>query len=166
MIAATQPKLHVFPDRIRSVRTGVTGRLGEVYIWAGFRPFAKEFSLMAGYESHEAGFSDEDEIRFWREEVQRRRRENRRVTPRPGFLVELSGQAIPLDYVEYRLLEFLSARPYKAFTRRQIAEAITSAEFPVTEATLDGYVMSLREKLGLFSDYVQTVPYVGYRFKE
>ena len=35
----------------------------------------------------------------------------------------------------------------------------------MTEQALDEHIASLREKLGLFSDYVQSVPYVGYRFK-
>jgi DNA-binding response OmpR family regulator len=121
---------------------------------------------MAGFESHDAGFSQDDEWRLWREAIERRRRKQHQATPRAGYLVELSGEPISLDYVEFRLLDFLSAHPYKAFSRRQIAEAISSPEFPVTEATLDGHVMTLRDKLGLFSDYVQTVPYIGYRFKE
>ncbi len=121
---------------------------------------------MAGDDSYEAGFSDEEEIRSWREERQRHRRKDRRVTPRAGYLIELSGEPISLDLVEYRLLQFLSSHPYKAFTRRRIASAITSEDFLVTEETLDRHVMSLRDKLGLFSDYVQTVPYIGYRFKE
>jgi DNA-binding response OmpR family regulator len=121
---------------------------------------------MGGYESREAGFSDEDEIRFWRETHQRLRRVQQQATPRAGYLVELSGHPISLDYVEFCLLQFLSAHPYKAFTRSQIAEAITSDEFPVSAETLDAHVTSLRDKLGLFSDYIQSVPYIGYRFKE
>ena len=121
---------------------------------------------MAGFEAHEAGSFDEDELRFEREASQRRRRQQHRATPRAGYLVELSGQPISLDYVEFQLLNFLSQHPYKAFTRSQIAEAITSDAHPVTEDSLDGHVMTLREKLGLFSDYVQSVPYIGYRFKE
>jgi DNA-binding response OmpR family regulator len=121
---------------------------------------------MAGYESHEAGFSDEEEVRFERDELLRRRRKDQRAAPRAGYLIELAGEPISLELVEYRLLQFLSAHPYKAFTRRQIAAAITSSSHPVTEETLDRHVMSLRDKLGLFSDYVQSVPYIGYRFKE
>ena len=49
---------------------------------------------------------------------------------------------------------------------RYRVDAITSEDCSVTEETLDRHVMTLRDKLGLFSDYVQTVPYIGYRFKE
>ena len=48
-----------------------------------------------------------------------------------------------------------------------VTAAVTklAAEGLVTEQTLDQHVQTLRQKLGLFSDYVQSVPYVGYRFK-
>jgi DNA-binding response OmpR family regulator len=123
-------------------------------------------STPSGFESYEAGDGHEEGVRSRREHLERRRRKDDRVTPRAGYLVELLGEAIPLELVEFRLLDFLSSQPYKAFTRRQIAEAISSPESRVSEDMIDGYVMSLRDKLGLFSDYVQSVPYVGYRFKE
>ncbi|MCA9151371.1 MAG: helix-turn-helix domain-containing protein [Planctomycetales bacterium] len=117
-------------------------------------------------ESQEAGFQAEDDWGDFRKENRRQRQKREQSTPRPGYLIELSGQAISLDYLEYRILQFLSDRPYKAFTKRQIVAAVNSPQHPVTEETLDRHVMTLREKLGLFSDYVQSVPYVGYRFKE
>jgi len=121
---------------------------------------------MSGSESHEAGFYGREDWEAVRKEVLRQRRKQEQATPRPGYLVELSGQAISLEYLEYRILQFLAARPYKAFTRRQIVDAVRTETHPVTEASLDQHIMSLREKLGLFSDYVQSVPYIGYRFKE
>jgi DNA-binding winged helix-turn-helix (wHTH) protein len=30
---------------------------------------------------------------------------------------------------------------------------------------LDQHITALRDQLGFFRDYVQTVPYMGYRFK-
>ena len=51
------------------------------------------------------------------------------------------------------------------FTRRQIAEAVSTHFRPLSEASLDDYVASLRDQLGVFHDYVQAVPHVGYRFK-
>jgi DNA-binding response OmpR family regulator len=122
--------------------------------------------MSSGFEAHEAGDGQEESVRARREHVQRRRRKDERAAPRAGYLVELSGEPISLDLVEYRLLNFLSSQPYKAFTRRQIAEAISAEDAQVSEDMIDSYVMTLRDKLGLFSDYVQSVPYIGYRFKE
>lgn len=101
-----------------------------------------------------------------REEVHRRATINDELaTPRAGYLVEISGQPINLDFVEFRILMFLSRSPYRAFTRKQIVAAVSTEAQPVTEEQLGGHINSLRGKLGLFSDYVQTVPYIGYRFK-
>ena len=75
-------------------------------------------------------------------------------------------EPIPLDYVEYRILQLLSSKPYHAFTARRIVDAVTTAEQPVTEETLPSHIASLRKKLGFFADYIQSVPRIGYRFKE
>jgi len=71
-----------------------------------------------------------------------------------------------LNGIEWRILQFLSSKPYHAFTPRRIAAAVTTESQPVTEDTLRGHITTLREKLGLFADYVQSVPHIGYRFKE
>ena len=83
-----------------------------------------------------------------------------------SYAVKLGKQPITLSGIEWRILKFLSSRPYHAFTPRRIVEAVTTESQPVTEDSLRGHIASLREKLGFFADYVQTVPYVGYRFKE
>jgi len=76
------------------------------------------------------------------------------------------GQAILcLSVVEYRILRFLAASPNRAFTPRRIAEAVSTKGHCVTTETLGGYIHSLRGQLGFFSDYIQSVPYIGYRFK-
>jgi hypothetical protein len=56
-------------------------------------------------------------------------------------------------------------RPCRAFTRRRIADALSSKRDPVVEDTVDRHVASLLNQLGVFHDYVQCVPYIGYRFK-
>ena len=83
----------------------------------------------------------------------------------PQFLFRLGREPITLSLIEFRIIRFLSEAPYKAFTRTQIAAAIDSKRHPVTEQTLDEHIRTLRSKLGMFSDYVQSVPFIGYRFK-
>jgi len=73
---------------------------------------------------------------------------------------------IRLEPVEYRILRFLAARPNQALSRRRIAEAVSTAGLTVTVDMLGRYIHSLRGQLGFFSDYIQSVPYIGYRFKE
>jgi DNA-binding response OmpR family regulator len=72
---------------------------------------------------------------------------------------------IRLNSVEFRILQFLAARPYHAFTRRRIAAAVSTESERVTAETLGHYIRSLRHQLGFYSDYIQRVPYIGYRFK-
>ena len=79
----------------------------------------------------------------------------------PQYLFRLGREPITLTLIEYRIIRFLSEKPYKAFTRVEIAEAINSEQHPVSEQTLDEHVRTLRSKLGLFSDYVQSVPLIG-----
>lgn len=88
-----------------------------------------------------------------------------KATARQSYRFRLGRETIQLDLVEFRLLNMLASRPYHAFPRRRLIESISTEHEPVTEETLDTFVASLREKLGFFRDYVQTVPYIGYRFK-
>jgi DNA-binding response OmpR family regulator len=103
---------------------------------------------------------------FWRE----RRwsvppREHERGSCPAAYRVKLGRETIQLDIIAFRILRFLSANPYRAYTRRHIAEAVSSRRFPVAEEALDEHISVLRRQLGFFRDYVQSVPYIGYRFK-
>jgi DNA-binding response OmpR family regulator len=82
-----------------------------------------------------------------------------------SFRVAFGQGPIHLGLVEFRILLFLAGRPYHAFTRRAIAAAVNTVAEPVTEETVDEHIDALRDQLGVLHDYVQTVPYIGYRFK-
>jgi DNA-binding response OmpR family regulator len=85
--------------------------------------------------------------------------------PPEPYRVALGREPIDLGIVEFRIMLFLAGRPYHAFTRREIAEAVHTDEHPVTEDSVDQHIDSLLAQLGVFHDYVQAVPYIGYRFK-
>ncbi|MDG2385769.1 MAG: winged helix-turn-helix domain-containing protein [Pirellulaceae bacterium] len=118
-------------------------------------------------EDKESSYVASFELEFReQEEVGRRATLNdEQLAPRSGYLVELGGQPINLDYVEFRILRFLAKTPYRAYTKKQIVQAVSSEDQPVAEDDIGAHITSLRGKLGLFSDYVQSVPHVGYRFK-
>lgn len=88
-----------------------------------------------------------------------------RVSSRYSYEMKLGRETIKLDPVAFRILRFLASRPYRAFTRRRIAEAVSTPLHPVAPETLDRHIARLRYALGFFHDYVQTVPYIGYRFR-
>jgi DNA-binding response OmpR family regulator len=87
------------------------------------------------------------------------------ASPVPAYRLALGKEPIQLGLVESRILLYLASRPYHPFTRRSIADAVTSRHEPVAEDAVDRHVASLVDQLGVFHDYVQAVPYVGYRFK-
>ena len=121
---------------------------------------------MTSSSYHDSFEKKNNELTFDHEKELRKRRQVDEVTFEiPKFLFRLGREPIPLALVEYKIIQFLANKPYKAFRREQIIRAVDSEEHPVNETNLDQYVRSLRDKLGLFSDYVQTVPYVGFRFK-
>ena len=74
-------------------------------------------------------------------------------------------EPIRLSNVEFLILLFLASRPYHPFTQSRIAAAVTNENHLVTEEDVDQHIASLRDQLGFFHDFVQTVPYMGYRFK-
>jgi DNA-binding response OmpR family regulator len=82
-----------------------------------------------------------------------------------SYRAKLGRGTILLSPVEFRILSFLAASPYRAFTRRRIAEAVSTESQPVTEDTLSDYIQSLRDQLGFYGDLIQSVPFIGYRFK-
>jgi DNA-binding response OmpR family regulator len=95
----------------------------------------------------------------------RRRFEGDQETVDPWSYAAKRGRGtIRLALVEYRILRFLAARPNQAITRERIASAVSTARHRVTAETLSHYVRSLRGQLGFYSDYIQSVPYIGYRF--
>ena len=83
-----------------------------------------------------------------------------------AYRVKMGRTPIWLRTIEYRILAFLSASPYRAYTRRRIAKAVSTEQHPLTEETVDHHIALLRGQLGFFGNYIQSVPYIGYRFKE
>ena len=82
-----------------------------------------------------------------------------------SYRLALGQEIIQLGVVEFRILLFLASRPYYAFSLRSIADAVSSEHEPVREETVDRHIASLLDQLGIFHDYVQAVPHIGYRFK-
>ncbi len=87
------------------------------------------------------------------------------AVPSRQFLFRLGRIPFELSQIEFHIIEFLASKPYRAFTRQQIIESFLGTKYSITEESLDNHIRALRDKLGIFSDYVQSVPYIGYRFK-
>lgn len=115
----------------------------------------------------------EEELDRWVWEQRRERRRGTRERIRiesepsyPTYEVVITGQAISLAFAEFQVMKVLAQRPYHAFGTQEIVDSLLRAGI----ADMDGgqlreVIISLRQKLGFFRDYVQTVPYIGYRFR-
>jgi len=80
--------------------------------------------------------------------------------------VTLDGDAAPLTYKEFELLQYLVLREGRTIDRTELISSLWSAaddEIP-NERTIDVHVRRLRAKLGDYEDIVRTVRGVGYRF--
>ena len=79
--------------------------------------------------------------------------------------LRVDGEAAPLTYREFELLQFLVLREGRTVPREEIIAAMwgDEAEAP-NQRTIDVHVRRLRAKLGDYGDVVRTVRGGGYRF--
>ncbi len=84
------------------------------------------------------------------------------VVDRESFSVQFKGKSLVLPKKEFELLELLTSRPGKVFSRDQILMNVWGDEAIVGERTIDVHIRKLREKLG--NHYIRTIKGVGYTF--
>jgi two-component system phosphate regulon response regulator PhoB len=75
----------------------------------------------------------------------------------------LEGQSLELTKTEFRVLLFLMQSDGSVFARKEIIAAVQGNDYPVTEHSVDGHIMSLRRKLGSHGTLIETVRGAGYR---
>ncbi len=80
--------------------------------------------------------------------------------------VSVDGREVMLTATEFKLLVELLRRPGKVRTRDQLLDKVWGYQFEGYARTVDTHVRRLRQKLGPYSDAVETVRGVGYRFKD
>ena len=83
---------------------------------------------------------------------------------REKFVVFSNGNELTMPKKEFELLELLTSKPGKVFTRDQIMNIVWGDQAIVGERTIDVHIRKLREKLG--NDYIRTIKGVGYTFNE
>jgi len=80
--------------------------------------------------------------------------------------VRLKGQPVELSLSEFKILELLTSRPGRVFTRDQILDHLWGQEKVVIPRTVDVHVRHLREKLGPLADLIKSVRGLGYKYEE
>ncbi len=79
--------------------------------------------------------------------------------------VRLNEVDLDLTPTEFRLLWTLANQPGRPFSRNELMDTSRGEDANALERTIDVHVRSLRKKLGVAADIVETVRGVGYRFQ-
>jgi two-component system, OmpR family, phosphate regulon response regulator PhoB len=74
-------------------------------------------------------------------------------------------QLLDLTPTEFRLLWSLVRAPGRPFGRNELMDHCRGEDANALERTIDVHVRSLRQKLGLLGELIETVRGVGYRFR-
>jgi len=82
------------------------------------------------------------------------------------FMVSIKGVDIGLTATEFRIIELLSGRPGRVFTRGNIVSAVRGENNSVTNRSVDVHITSLRKKLGEAGSAIETVRGFGYKLKD
>lgn len=81
------------------------------------------------------------------------------------YLVFLEGKELTFPKKEFAILSYLAERPGKVFPRENLLNTIWGNDVFVVERTVDVHIRKIREKLGDYSDLIETIKGVGYRFR-
>ena len=85
-----------------------------------------------------------------------------------GHQASIDGHAMELTPSEFTLLLTMAQQPGRAFTRRQLMEAITASGYATVERAIDTHIKNLRRKIEddpVNPCYIHTVRGVGYKFQ-
>ena len=77
--------------------------------------------------------------------------------------VSFQGQPVELTRKEFELLQYLMENKGLVMTRTQILCHVWGYDFDGETRTVDVHVRTLRQKLGMAGDLIETVRGVGYR---
>ena len=80
-----------------------------------------------------------------------------------SFRVLIQGQEVELTATEFHLLSALVGSEGRVLSREHLLDVVWGYEFVGYARTVDTHMHRLRQKLGQYADWIQTVRGVGYR---
>ena len=86
------------------------------------------------------------------------------VIDQEAHRVYMDNREAELTATEFKLLAELMRNKGRALTREHLLSAVWGLSYEGYDRTVDAHVRRLRRKLGAFSDRVETIRAVGYRF--
>jgi two-component system alkaline phosphatase synthesis response regulator PhoP len=85
------------------------------------------------------------------------------IIDREKYVIINKGTEVTLPRKEFELLELLTSKPNKVFTREEIFEAIWGNDVIVGDRTIDVHIRRIREKLE--NENIRTIKGVGYKYE-
>lgn len=85
------------------------------------------------------------------------------------YRATVDGTELNLTAVEFKLLQFLAARPGRIYNRQQLMDRIYPDERIVSDRTIDSHIKKLRRKIADVSaekELIHSIYGVGYKFEE
>lgn len=82
------------------------------------------------------------------------------------FSAFAGGEELHLTATEFKLLAELVKNPGRPISRETLVKRVSNADNLTTFRTVDTHIQRLRAKLGMYSDRIETVRSIGYRFRE
>ncbi len=83
-----------------------------------------------------------------------------------GHSVRINEHEVFFPKKEFQLLHFLMSNRGRVYSREILLNQIWGENVYVVDRTVDVHVAKVREKLGEYSDYIETIKGLGYRFKD
>lgn len=80
--------------------------------------------------------------------------------------VWVQGELVPFTVSEFNLLHLLASHQDQVFTREQLVQELRGDDYPVMERAMDVLVLGVRRKLKAYSNWIETIRGIGYRFSE
>ena len=84
---------------------------------------------------------------------------------REKYIVLIDGTEKVFPKKEFEVLFYLANNPGRVFSRETLLKDVWGNDVYVVDRTIDVHVRKIREKLEQYSDLIETVKGVGYRFK-
>ncbi len=79
--------------------------------------------------------------------------------------VSADGNAVPLTFKEFELLNTLMVNKGVVLTRDKLLDLVWGFGYPGESRTVDMHIKTLRQKLGTCAGLIQTVRNVGYKME-
>ncbi|MEI7812039.1 MAG: response regulator transcription factor [Ignavibacteria bacterium] len=84
---------------------------------------------------------------------------------REKYEIKINGQLIVFPRKEFEILSYLASHSGRVLSREAMLRDIWGTDVFVIERTIDVHVRKIREKMGEFSELIETIKGVGYRFR-